>query len=187
MTKTAILRSALSLAAALAIAGCSDEQTAGSAGTGAQADACSMLTAQAISSQIGKVVGEGRKTNEVGGGKSQSHMTTCLWETQASAQGVSAAELMRNQVSVTLLLWSWPNAGRAADYLESFREVAKEMGEPEPTPVSLGDEAIRDGSSVHVRQGNASFTVTVQTFGDADQQAAGAAAEALAGQVAAKL
>jgi hypothetical protein len=146
-----------------------------------------MLTAEAISSVLGKPVGAGRKTNEAGGGQDQGHMTACTWEAEAAAPGASAVERMRNSVAVNLILWSWPNARGGASFIESFRNVAKELNTTEPTSIALGDEAILDGTSVHARKGNASFTVAVQAFGDADEQAAGNAAEALAKQVVAKL
>jgi hypothetical protein len=183
------VKTALPFVLAPALTACSGDKPASAASINAapQADACSFLTAQAVSAAVGKTFGEGRKTNEVGGGKSTSHMTTCTWEIQASTAGASPAEIMRNSTSVILILWSYPNAERGQHYLDSFRKVAKEMSQPEPTAVSIGDEAILDSSSVHVRQGNSAFTLTVQALGNTDQAAARKAAEALAGQVSAKL
>jgi hypothetical protein len=189
MAPSAVARNLSVLLVSFALVACSSESgapaAASAAGTGPKGDACSMLTADAISAAIGKTVGEGRKTNE--SGTRDSHMVTCTWETTPRAEGVSAAEMMRDTVSVQLILWSWPSEKSSTHYIESFRKVAQETNEPEPTPLSLGDEAILDGTSVHVRRGTSSFTVNVQVFGDADQKAAGQAAETLAKQVIGKL
>jgi hypothetical protein len=189
LDKERILKNILSLVVILALTACSADERAPMSATGdtQKRDACSMLTAAAVSSAIGKTVGEGRKTNEIGGGENQGHMTTCTWETLSTTEGVSVAETMRNQASAVLILWSWPSEEGGASYLESFRKVARETGEPEPIPLPLGQAAIKDGASVHVHQGNATFSIAVQVYGDADQAAAGKASETLAGQVVAKL
>jgi hypothetical protein len=187
MMRTNFPRSVFLLAIPLIGSACSggDESAAGAAISGG--DPCSVLTAEAVSAALGKTVGAGSKTNEAGGGPGQSQMTTCTWQTETSGQGGSVADLMRNSVAVNLILWSWPSERSSANFIESFRKLAKDLNKAEPTAISLGDEAIRDGASVHVRKGTASFTVAVVVFGDADQQAAGDAAETLAKQVAAKL
>jgi hypothetical protein len=185
MTRTNFLRSAFSTALPLICSACSG---GGESAAVLSGDPCSMLTAEAVSAALGKTVGAGSKTNEAGGGgPGQSQMTTCTWQADASGQGGSVADLMRNSGAVNLILWSWPSERSSANFIESFRKLAKDLNNAEPESVALGDEAIRDGASVHVRKGNTSFTVAVVVFGDAEQKAAGDAAETLAKQVVAKL
>ncbi len=123
-------------------------------------DPCGMLSAKAVSAEVGKAVAEGRKTNEAGGGKSKSRMVTCTWD--AGKDG-----------GVNLILWAWATPKRAGDYIEQFRKVAKETGSAALSPLAIGEEAALDGASVHVRKGINTFTVTVQIAGAAAQKSAG--------------
>jgi hypothetical protein len=134
MARVDVSRNTLAMLIALVVVACSGDGggAAAAAGTAPKAEACSLLTKEAVAAAVGKSVGEGRKTNEAGTNK--SHQTTCTWES-GGRPGVSPAELMRTHVAVNLILWSWPNAKRSAHYIESFRKVAKETNEPEPTPV----------------------------------------------------
>ena len=69
---------------------------------------------------------------------------------------------------VTLLVWSWPSgSGGPSNYLEFFRQAAKKLKDlPTPEAVSsLGDEALWDGTALHVASGDVSFSIDVSEKG----------------------
>jgi len=85
-------------------------------------------------------------------------MTACAWDATSDQPGAAI---------VTLLVWSWPSgSGGGTNYLESFRQAAKQYKDlPTPQPVKLGEEALWDGTSMHVRSGDVSFSISLSEKG----------------------
>lgn len=124
-------------------------------------------------------MGEGEERPPVGGGENAGRMTTCAWLATSDEPGSAI---------VTLLVWAWPpGSGGAGNYLDSFRKAAEEYQDlPAPEPVSLGEEALWDGTSVSVRSGDVSFSISVSEK-DLDPAAGKAESQALADVVLSKL
>lgn len=150
-------------AAALAPAACSDGGSGQSSDGGsgqstatraAEIAACPLLSPAEIETVVGSAMGDGKERDPTGGGENQGRMTACTWEAASGDPGAAF---------VTLLVWSWPaGSGGGGNYLESFRQAARDYDDlPEPEPVTLGEEALWDGTAIHVRSGDVSFDVAV--------------------------
>lgn len=87
----------------------------------------------------------------MGGGDNQGRMTTCFW---SPADG-------RLGPTLSVIVWSWPPGGSGATgYMEAFQTIAEEYPDlPAPEPLPIGDAALWDGSSVHVRKGDLTFSL----------------------------
>ena len=115
----------------------------------------------------------------MGGGEKQGRMTTCIWTPADNRLGPT----------VSLILWSWPPGGPgAARFIEAFRTVAEDYPDlPTPEPVAIGDEALWDGTGVHVRKGDMSFSLSTSLNALDDTPDARAKMQTLAGIVAGRL
>jgi len=159
------------------LAACSGSSDGGSAA--AEIAACPLLSSAELETVVGTPMGEGMEREPVGGGENAGRMTACAWEAVSDAPGAAI---------VTLQVWAWPpGSGGAANYLNSFREAAKTSKDlPTPEPVTLGDEAIWDGTGTIVRSGDVSFSVALSEKG-LDPAVAKARSQKLAADVLAKL
>ncbi len=158
-------RFVLAAAAAIAFlpAACSDESGESTSTRAAEIAACPLITDAEFQKALGTAMGDGKEREPVGGGDNEGRMTGCVWDSSPDAPGGTIA---------TLLVWSWPSgSGGPTNYLESFRQAAKESKDLQtPEPVSLGDEALWDGNTLHARTGDISFSVTVSAKGLDDTQ-----------------
>ncbi len=173
--------SVLSTIAALALlpAACSDSSDGGSGGAAAEIAACPLLSSAELDQVVGSAMGEGKERDPVGGGENAGRMTGCAWNAVSDEPGAAI---------VTLQVWAWPpGSGGAANYVNSFREAAKEYKDlPTPEPVTLGDEAIWDGTGTTVRSGDVSFSIALSEKG-LDPAEVRAKSQALAEAVLGKL
>jgi hypothetical protein len=124
----------------------------------AEIAACPLLSPADIQKVVGAAMADGKERESAGGGENEGRMTGCVWDATSDQPGSAI---------VTLLVWSWPSgSGGGSNYLESFRQAAKEYKDLQtPEPVDLGEEALWDGMSVHVRSGDVSFSISVSEKG----------------------
>lgn len=125
-------------------------------------NACSLLTVTEISQAIGRPVDAGRRDDSgvVDGGGFSS---TCVWDIQLRTSDVASGSPHAARSFVILNAIRWPaESGKAATFLESFREAAR-AGEilTEPAPREFGEEALWWGDGLAVRQGDVSFGISV--------------------------
>jgi hypothetical protein len=124
----------------------------GTAATASPAEipACPLLTADEVSAAFGQplVAAEQEAT---GGGDGQGRRTTCLW---TPAEG-------RLGPTLSVMVWSWPPGGSSAEgYMDAFVAVAEQFPDlPAPEPLEIGDEALWDGNSFHLRKGDVTVTL----------------------------
>lgn len=155
-------------------------ESAGSSSTrAAEIAACPLLAPAELEQVVGSAMAEGKERESMGGGENEGRMTACVWNAVSEEPGAAI---------VSLLVWSWPaGSGGPGNYLESLRRAAKEYKDlPTPEPVSLGEEALWDGTSTHVRSSDVSFSVSVSEKG-LDPAQAKAESQALAEVVLGKL
>lgn len=124
----------------------------------AEIAACPLLSPADIQKVVGTAMDDGKEREPAGGGDNEGRMTACAWDATSDQPGAAI---------VTLLVWSWPSgSGGGTNYLESFRQAAKQYKDlPTPQPVKLGEEALWDGTSMHVRSGDVSFSISLSEKG----------------------
>ena len=146
------------VAAAFLPAACSGGSGKSTSSRAAEIAACPLLSPADIQKVVGAAMVDGKEREPTGGGENEGRMTACAWDATSGEPGSAI---------VTLLVWSWPSgSGGGSNYLELFRQAAKEYKDlPTPEPVNLGEEALWDGMSTHVRSGDISFSVSVSEKG----------------------
>jgi len=154
--KTFIL--ATLVAVAFLPAACSGDSGKSTSSRAAEIAACPLLSPADIQKVVGAAMADGKEREPTGGGDNEGRMTACAWDATSGEPGSAI---------VTLLVWSWPaGSGGGSNYLESFRQAAKEYKDlPTPEPVKLGEEALWDGTAIHVRSGDVSFSIAVSEKG----------------------
>jgi len=178
---TRAIRFPLTIAAVALLAGCSDQgtsQTSAQTGTppgtalAVEIAACPLLAREEVAAAVERDMFAGEEGSPIGGGAGSGRMTSCAWKEDLDGPAPTL---------VTLLVWSWPpGSGGATNYLASFRKAAQEYADlPEPEPIALGEEALWDGTSLHARTGDVSFSIGVSKP-ESDPAEARAASETLA-------
>jgi hypothetical protein len=117
----------------------------------AEVAACPLLTTDEVAAALGEPL-VAAEQDPMGGGEKQGRMTTCIWTPANSGLGPT----------MSLILWSWPpGSPGAARFIEAFRIVAEDYPDlPTPESVAIGDEALWDGTGMHVRKGDMSFSLS---------------------------
>jgi len=146
------------VAVAFLPAACSGDSGKSTSARAPEIAACPLLSPADIQKVVGTAMGDGKEREPAGGGENEGRMTACAWDATSDEPGAAI---------VTLLVWSWPSgSGGGTNYLESFRQAAKEYKDlPTPEPVTLGEEALWDGTSMHVRSGDVSFSISLSEKG----------------------
>jgi hypothetical protein len=112
--------------------------------------ACPLLEAAEVEAVFGQTL-VAAEQEPMGGGGNKGRMTTCFWTPAGGSLGPT----------LSLILWSWPPGGSGAEgYMEAFLGIAEEYPDlPEPEVLAIGDAAMWDGSGVHVRKGDLTFSL----------------------------
>lgn len=167
--------SAIAFAAALLLAASTGPVRAASA---AEIAACPLLTADEVAEAFGQplVAAEQAPT---GGSDGEGRKTACLWTPEGGRLGPT----------LSVILWSWPPGGpHALGYMQALVAAGAQFPDlPAPEPLDIGDAALWDGNSLHLRKGD--MTVTLGTSLNAldDTPDAGAKLEGLAKIIAGRL
>jgi hypothetical protein len=116
----------------------------------AEISACALIMPSEVATVLGTAMIAAEQA-PMGGGEGRGRMTACFWSPEAGRLGPT----------LSLMVWSWPpGSAGATGYVEAFRTAAAEHPDlPAPEPLAIADEALWDGTGVHVRKGDVSFSL----------------------------
>ena len=168
----------ISLASALAILTIAALWSGTASAAPAEVAACPLLTADEIAAALGEPLVAVEQDPMGGGEKRGAHDHLHL----------DAPRRPRaDHVSDPLVLAARRGPG-AARFIEAFRTIAEEYPDlPTPEPIGIGDEALWDGTGVHVRKGDMSFSLSTSLNALDDTPDAKAKMQGLAEIVAGRL
>ena len=139
-----------------AIASCGDDTST----IAKKVDACTLLKGEEVQRVIGATFRPAEPGRTAGGGENQGYMSSCTFATpEPSIDELSLAQMRAAQqkgVFVTVMVWSWPPAGKGADnYMAAIAKV-KEM--PARSVSGIGETALWNGG-LHVKRGHVNLIV----------------------------
>lgn len=126
-------------------------------------DACALLLPSEISQVIGLPVDAGAR-NDAGMESTGAYSSACVWTIQREeAPSPDPTAPLNGKSFVILNAMQWPpGSDLARTFLEAFRKAAAHGDIPnQPSPRSIGDEALWWGDGLAVRTGDVSFGISV--------------------------
>lgn len=140
-------------------------------------NACALLTDDEVASVLGKPVSPGerhdsgiiRSGDYVSAG---TYSSTCLWRVVGAGSSSSDPNLSLGGSSYAILnAMQWPGVGQATNFLQSFRDSAKQgLIDQSPVALKIADQALWWGDGVAACKGNRSFGISVHLVGGRDRE-----------------